>query len=78
MMMMILMMQMKMTMMTMMMTKVLRRIAHLTSRCSLASPGSRLVHAEQLLESLKKIIMVMTMMIVMMMMISTQSNFLKA
>ena len=55
MMMMILMMQMKMTMMTMMMTKVLRRIAHLTSRCSLAAPGPRLVHAEQLLESLNKL-----------------------
>ena len=51
MMMMILMMQMKMMMMMMMM---LRRIAHLTGRCSLATPGPRLVHAEQLLESLKK------------------------
>ena len=34
-----------------------RRITHLAGCCSLPSPGPRLVHAEQLLESLKKIIL---------------------
>ena len=50
-MMMILMRILRKTMMT-----ILWRILHLTGRCSLAPPGSRLVHTEQLLESLKRII----------------------